>query len=156
MLNVRRSVAERKRLAAEYGHWNYITFFDNGRMKVGVSKNPRERFTRYVQECRRHGLGEVRMNALGGMFSRGEVLLVETRMCKVMAPFAVSSSREWFECDEDMVLAALKMTRDLQNAMLLQNWRVQRPIPDSTSVDLFSWRQGYAVPANDDDCEVEQ
>ena len=130
--SIRELIARRREQAREFGNWNYVAFFDSGRLKVGVTANPRARFLAYAQEAGRHGLGDVEMNAFGGIYLRSEVLGVEHDLCKWLQPFAMPRSREWFECDAEMVCAVWRKTQELQADCYANGPSCVRPLIDTT------------------------
>lgn len=93
-------IAKRRAWAIEYGHWNYVAQFDTGRLKVGVTNDPAKRFSYYLQEARRHDIGDVGLYAFGGFLSRPEVLAIERALCRqVAAPsreFGNATTRETY------------------------------------------------------------
>lgn len=133
-----RSTSERRAHAIAHSYWNYVAFFEQtGLMKVGFSKLPRARFIRYVAEAKRHGLGDIRMVAVGNDMGRNEALEIERAMRQRFALF-MQSGREWINGDEEMFLFASTLTDNLRFAKQVENHAVRRPVREATRLSLNS------------------
>lgn len=74
----------------------YVVIFDDGRIKIGVSKNPRQRMTYYSQEERRNFGKYFTWFACKPFAYKQHALSTETALCRWLSDFSIVGHRGWF------------------------------------------------------------
>lgn len=134
---VAENIKARRAAKRVYSFWNYVVWFANDRVKVGVTGDPRKRVSYYLQEAARHDLSYLWFTAIGGL-SKPEALFIERTIIRTLDAPRIAGHREWFMGGIDASCAAERLQSDL-------NLRTQLAQPhDSFRPDAEFYTRNWA------------
>lgn len=108
----------------------YVVIFDDGRIKIGISKNPRQRITYYAQEVRRNFGKYFTWFACKPFACKDHALSVETSICRWLSDFSITGHREWFSgVTHKEFVAIIEQIERFRFELAIENDEEKKDIP---------------------------
>lgn len=74
----------------------YVILFDDDRIKVGTTKNFKQRMSAYRQEVKRNGIRYATAFGCVPFIDRNHALRLERHLCNELKQERINGQREWF------------------------------------------------------------
>lgn len=92
-------------------HHNYVVVFQDGRIKIGRTGNPRRRLKELGRDGRIYGYD------MGRPVSSGVALHTESHIRRTLRSHAMPETLEWFEASKYDALVVVKFTAETQSTL---------------------------------------
>lgn len=103
---------------------NYVVYFSDGRIKIGMTSNFFKRMSYYRQQAKKSGITQVTWWAATAFAEKRACLLMERLMCNCYRHLALRRRREWIAGDAKIFAEVIKQSEFVRE--LLSGGRVEK------------------------------